>query len=131
MNTVATVLAVDDNPLVLDGIVEYLRGVGFCVVSALRGRDGLDLAFRSKPDVVVCDYFIPDLDGLSILRVLRQAALTTSIPFVMLSSRADMRVQRELGQFPVTAYVDKCTGICDLVEAIRRLLQSTAPSLVP
>ena len=119
MKTTATVLAVDDNPIVLEGIVEYLRGVGFHVMSALSGREGLDLAFRSKPDVVVCDYIMPDLDGLSILRVLRRAASTSGIPFVMLSSRADVKVQRELSQFPVTAYVDKCTGISDLVGAIR------------
>ncbi len=128
MNTTATVLAVDDNPIVLEGLVEYLREVGFHVVSTLSGREGLDLVFRSRPDVVVCDYAMPDLDGLSLLRVLRRATMTATIPFVMLSSRADLYVRREVSRFPVTAYVDKCTGISNLVSAIWHLLQGATPS---
>lgn len=130
MSTTATVLAVDDNPIVLEGIVEFLRGVGFHVLSALTGREGLDLAYRSNPDVVVCDYFMPDLDGLSILRVLRHGGRTANIPFIMLSSRAGSNVQRELRRYPVTAYVDKCTGVSDLVGTIRRLLRSSTSSPV-
>jgi DNA-binding response OmpR family regulator len=84
------VLAVDDSPLMLLAVTIGLdRPERWDVTTADSGRAALALAARQRPDVVLLDVTMPDLDGPDTLRALRADADTSSVPIVFLTADAD------------------------------------------
>lgn len=67
------ILVVEDDPDGLRSVVEAIRDAGFAVVSATTGRAGVELAARERPDVVLSDLFLPDIDGLAVMSAIHQA----------------------------------------------------------
>ena len=80
----ARILIVDDEPNIIGTVSPLLRARGYDVSSAMTGRGGLDAAERNKPDLIVLDLGLPDIDGVSVCRQLRQGS---SVPIVVLSAR--------------------------------------------
>lgn len=82
-----TVLIVDDNRNLLDLITESLTMLGdYTVVTAENGADGLERAFSVRPDCMVIDIKMPDLDGYQLIRALRGDPDTAAMPLVILSA---------------------------------------------
>lgn len=67
------VLVIDDDVMVNAMIVEHLQVAGYTVVSASNGYEGLSMVQREKPDLVITDIIMTRIDGLSVLRTLRQS----------------------------------------------------------
>lgn len=80
------VLAIDDDPAALDVIESTLAPLGFRVRRASSGREGIRLAKRDGPDLVICDLMMPDIDGFEVVGQLHEAAATTSIPILVLTA---------------------------------------------
>ncbi|MBF6590240.1 MAG: response regulator transcription factor [Ktedonobacterales bacterium] len=80
-------LIVDDEQSILDFVSLGMRYEGFQVTQATDGYAALDLAARLRPDIVVLDVMLPDLDGLEVCRRLRTAEATADIPILMLTAR--------------------------------------------
>ncbi len=80
-----SVVAIDDEPAVLDQLEEMLRPAGFDLVRATSGRDGVTATRRVLPDLVICDLVIPDLDGFAIVGELKSDPATTEIPIIILT----------------------------------------------
>src|SRR6185436_5233807 len=78
------ILIVDDEPNILATVAPLLRGNGYEVLSAMTGRAGLDAVDRDKPDLIVLDLGLPDLDGVEVCRQMRH---TSSAPIIVLSAR--------------------------------------------
>ena len=78
------ILIVDDEPNILGTVSPLLRARGYEVFSAMSGRAGLDAVERDKPDLIVLDLGLPDMDGVDVCRQMRQA---TSVPILVLSAR--------------------------------------------
>jgi DNA-binding NtrC family response regulator len=70
---VATLLVIDDEPTVLEAVRMLGRQAGYDVICCANGRTGIDAARRSRPDLVMVDLRMPDLDGLQVLRAIHQA----------------------------------------------------------
>lgn len=68
-----TLLVIDDEPTVLDAVRTLGRAAGFDVICCANGRSGIDAARQSRPDLVMVDLRMPDLDGLQVLRAIHQA----------------------------------------------------------
>jgi two-component system, sensor histidine kinase and response regulator len=97
---VAKILVIEDDPLMLDSVVQVLTLSDMEVLSAENGIDGLALAREHQPDLVVCDVSMPDLDGYGVLLELHSDPLTETIPLIFLTGHADkksMRMGMELG----------------------------------
>jgi len=94
MHTVR-ILAVDDEPAVLDALEGTLRPAGFEVIRADGGRTGVELARAERPDLVICDLVMPDLDGFGVVGELKSDPVTADIPIIILTghdlSLADKR----------------------------------------
>ena len=91
------VLVVDDEAIVRDVLTRYLEREGFRVDVAADGEAALDLAARSRPDIVVLDLMLPKIDGLEVFRRLRDGG---DLPVVMLTAKGeevDRLVGLELG----------------------------------
>ncbi len=78
-----TILVIDDDALVLSTLAELLRAHGHLVIHAAKGRDGLDLTRAERPDLILLDHHMPDMDGLAVLDALKSDAVTRSIPVVV------------------------------------------------
>lgn len=84
----ATVLVVDDDPVIVTLLRVNFELEGWTVLSAANGEEGLALARAQHPDVVVCDVMMPRLDGLAVARTLRDDPATEQIPVLLLSAKA-------------------------------------------
>jgi len=88
-----TILVVDDDATIRDILERYLRREGFAVRTTADGQTALHTAFTEKPDLIVLDLMLPELDGWEICRRLRSE---TTIPIVMLTARGE-EYERILG----------------------------------
>jgi two-component system KDP operon response regulator KdpE len=78
------ILVVDDDPLMVRLVRTHLERAGYRVLAARRGQDALDVAATDRPDLVILDLMLPDLDGYEVCRQLRESSL---VPVVMLTAR--------------------------------------------
>ena len=85
---VATVLVVDDEPQVLNAVRRALEGAGNRVLTAMSGVEAVDLAATQPPDVVVLDLWLPDIDGVEVVRRLRR---WLDVPILILSGDTDQQ----------------------------------------
>ena len=76
------VLVVDDDPQIVDLLSATLRFAGLEIVTATNGEAALETAAEAKPDVIVLDVMLPDLDGFEIVRRLRSSGTTTPVLFL-------------------------------------------------
>jgi CheY-like chemotaxis protein len=81
-----SVLAIDDDPAALDVIEGTLVPLGFSVRRASSGGEGIRLARGHRPDLVICDLIMPDVDGFQVVGELHDAADTSSIPILILTA---------------------------------------------
>jgi DNA-binding response OmpR family regulator len=121
------VLVVDDEPKIVQLARDYLEHAGFAVVTAYDGKTALTSARGMRPDLVVLDLGLPELDGLDVARTLRAES---SVPIVMLTGRSeesDKLVGLELG---ADDYVTKPFSPKELVARVRAVLRRSerAPS---
>jgi len=81
-----TILVVDDEPKITQLVRDYLERAGFVVQVAYEGKSGLSFARTIKPDLVILDLSLPNLDGLDFTREIRKSS---NVPIIMLTARAD------------------------------------------
>lgn len=94
------VLVIEDDSSMRDQVIECLLLEGYETTAAMDGIEGVEQAFRSLPDVILCDIAMPRLDGLGVLLELRSNPLTAGSAFIFLTARAsheDIRRGMELG----------------------------------
>ncbi|WP_134088280.1 response regulator [Olivibacter sp. XZL3] len=118
-----TVLIVEDNDDIRESTAEILTLAGYNVFTAPEGRSGVDLALKSKPDIILCDIMMPNLDGYGVLFLLGKHKETADIPFIFLTAkaeRADMRKAMEMG---ADDYLTKPFDDVELLNAIETRLR--------
>lgn len=119
------VLVVDDEPMVREVVSNYLQRDGFSVQSVGDGGAAIDAINASQPDLVVLDVMLPTVDGLTVLRRLREHS---DVPVILLTARggeADRVLGLELG---ADDYVPKPFSPRELAARVRSVLRRTAPT---
>ena len=86
-----SVLVIDDNADIRENTAEILDLAGYKTFTAENGKRGVDLAMKEKPDVIVCDIMMPELDGYGVLHLLRKNEETQNIPFIFLTAKTESR----------------------------------------
>jgi len=122
------ILIVDDEVRIVRGVRKYFENAGFTVLEAYDGLSGLSLARREKPDLVVLDLMLPEMDGLDVCRKLRQES---NVPIIMLTARveeADKLVGLELG---ADDYMTKPFSPRELLARTRAVLRRSGPDIIP
>ncbi|KPK05423.1 MAG: hypothetical protein AMJ56_15915 [Anaerolineae bacterium SG8_19] len=115
-----SVLLVDDEKMITDPLVRALTQVGYQVMVANNGRDGLTLAREKQPDVVVLDVMMPQMDGWDVCRALRQ---DSTVPILMLTALGD-EVDRILGlELGADDYLTKPFSTRELIARLKALLR--------
>ena len=114
------ILIVDDEPNIVATVSPLLRARGYEVLSAMTGRAGLDAVDRDKPDLVVLDLGLPDLDGVEVCREVRQAS---HVPILVLSARGAEGDKVAALDAGADDYVTKPFGAEELLARVRAALR--------
>ena len=121
-----TVLVVDDEKKILQLARDYLEHAGFAVLTTENGANTLAVAWREKPDLIVLDLGLPDLDGLDVTRTLRKES---NVPIIMLTARgeeSDKLVGLELG---ADDYLTKPFSPKEMVARVRAVIRRNEMAL--
>jgi len=125
------VLLIDDHTLFRLGLKNLLERSGIEVAAAAStGHEGLEIAQQSKPDVILLDMRMPDMDGLAVLQRLRESGITA--PIAMLTTSSEERDLVESLRNGAQGYLLKDMDPEDLVAALRRIVDGetvVAPQL--
>ena len=104
-----TVLVIDDDRATTDLIQVILESEGYRVLKAFQGKDGVELAAREHPDLIILDLIMPEVSGFNIAYQLKQIPATRSIPIIILTSMdIDSDTQTQLGTY-VSGLMSKST----------------------
>jgi DNA-binding response OmpR family regulator len=114
----ATVLLVEDEADLCNLIKGHLEGEGYAVVQAFDGPTALALVEQHRPDLVILDWMLPGMDGLTVCRRVRQSHL---MPILMLTARSE-EIDRVLGlEVGADDYVVKPFSMRELLARVRAL----------
>ncbi len=116
------ILVVDDEARLVDVLKAYLERDGYKVVTAFDGKQALFQARREKPDLILLDLMLPEVDGLDVCRTLRKES---DVPIIMLTARSeetDKLIGLELG---ADDYVTKPFSPREVVARVRAVLRRT------
>lgn len=117
-----TVLLIEDDVVLRDCTAELLELSNYKVVKASNGKTGVLLAKTEKPDIIVCDIMMPELDGYGVIKSLSKNQNTKYIPFIFLSAKTEVRDVRMGMNLGADDYISKPFAIIDLVNAIESRL---------
>jgi DNA-binding NarL/FixJ family response regulator len=117
------ILIIEDEPEMRRNIATLLRYQEYEPIEAENGRKGIEAARREKPDLILCDVMMPELDGHGVLQALQQDPDLAVIPFIFLTAKGekdDLRNGMDLG---ADDYLTKPVANADLVRAIEARLR--------
>ena len=127
-----TALVVEDDPAIRALIGAALSGEGCRVVEAPDGETALTRAAEARPDIVLLDIGLPGIDGLTVLRTLKNDARLREIPVVMVTAWADTDMVRQAMDRGAADYVCKPFALDDLLARVEACLEDTpAPATGP
>ncbi len=117
------ILVVDDDPLALELITHVLNSENYLVVSAKNGVEALQLASTERPNLIVTDYMMPEMDGVMLIKELRSQESTRSIPVIMLTAKDEEEDELEGFDAGADDYLTKPIASKRFLVRIARLLK--------
>lgn len=117
------VLIVDDNPAILDIVSELVSGAGFDPLTASGGKEALEKAATERPDLVLLDINMPDMDGWTVLRKLKEEGITATTKVMMLTATTDVGTDIFGLQDVVSGYIRKPFNNKDLSDRLKSVLE--------
>lgn len=120
------VIVADDDPAVVWFMADLLKNAGCVVHEAFDGKQALEMAYKTSPDLVISDILMPNLDGFSLCRALRRDVALRDVPVILLSWKEDLLQRvRELGA-GAAGYVKKESDTRAIVARVREALRPRA-----
>jgi len=117
------ILVIEDDRTLLENTATFLEMKGFDTCTARGGREGIDKALQSMPDLIICDIMMPDLDGYEVLKTLRNISHTAVTPFIFLTAKAEKTDFRKGMQMGADDYISKPFDFTELLDAIEMRLE--------
>jgi DNA-binding response OmpR family regulator len=119
---VPKLLIVDDEPALVEMLHTFLRLNNFETVAAFNGEDGLVLVDVERPDLVILDLMLPDIEGYEVCQRIHNSPDGAKLPVLILSARADALSKERAMAAGANAYLVKPVRFADLLSALKRLL---------
>ena len=118
-----TILIIDDHNEIRENTAELLSFGGYKTLTAENGKKGVEIALAEKPDLIVCDIMMPELDGYGVLHLLRKNPETEDIPLIFLTAKAERSDLRKGMEMGADDYVTKPFEEIELMNAIESRLR--------
>lgn len=117
------VVCIEDDAAMIDLVKLILKNRGYDVVGATRGPEGLELIATEKPDLVLLDLMMPDMDGWDVYQRMKADDFMKTIPVIVVTAKAQ-QIDKVLGLniAKVQDYITKPFSPADLVKSINRVL---------
>lgn len=120
------ILLIEDEEAIRENILELLNQENFEAIAVENGSKGVQLAKEKKPDLIICDVSMPELDGYGVLQALRNEPATAMIPFIFLTALADKANNRKGMELGADDYLTKPCRPIELLNAIETRLKKQA-----
>ena len=120
------VLVVDDEKLIVKGIKFSLEQDGMEVTAAYDGKEAYELAMQNDYDIILLDVMLPGVDGVELLRRMRAAPATRSIPVVMATAKGAEYDKIQALDLGADYYLTKPFGVMELVSCVKAVLRRCA-----
>jgi CRP-like cAMP-binding protein/CheY-like chemotaxis protein len=120
-----SILVIDDNADIRDNTAEILELAGYKTFTAENGKQGVALAIKEKPSVIVCDIMMPELDGYGVLHLVQKNPETQNIPFIFLTAKTERNDFRKGMEMGADDYITKPFDDIELLNAIEMRLKKT------
>jgi CRP-like cAMP-binding protein len=120
-----TILVIEDNTDIRENTAEILTLADYRVLTAANGKEGVALAKQEKPDLILCDIMMPELDGYGVLRILGSSSETDQIPFIFLTAKAEKEDFRKGMNLGADDYLTKPFDDLSLLDAIELRLRKS------
>ena len=123
------ILIIEDYNNIVEILTMRLSAMGYAVISAKDGQEGLTLARKEKPDLIVLDVTLPKMNGYKISRLLKFDSKYKDIPIIMLTSR-ETKLDEQIGlETGADEYIYKSDRTGKLLKTIRHFLDSAPLSV--
>jgi two-component system response regulator VicR len=123
------VVCIEDEPEMIDLVKLILGRKGFDLIGAMGGREGLEAVRRIKPDLVLLDLMMPDMDGWEVYQQMKADEELAEIPVIVVTAKAQS-IDKVLGLHiaKVDDYVTKPFGPQELLQSVERVLSKSKES---
>jgi len=119
-----TILVIEDDPLNMELVKAVLSIDNYHVIEASDAHAGIELCRRHKPDLVLMDIQLPDMDGLTATRIIKEDELLKDVAVVALSAYAMEEDVQEAFNAGCSGYITKPFKIVDFLEQIKKYIES-------
>lgn len=113
---------IDDEEDILDLLQYNFANKGFEVKAFTQAMTALEFISSRRPDVILCDWMMPEMDGLSFCRLLKKDRQLSRIPFIMVTCRSEKAAVESAMQEGVSDYIVKPVRIYELIRRVESLL---------
>ncbi|MDJ1505118.1 response regulator [Xanthocytophaga agilis] len=120
-----SILLIEDNTEVRENTAEILQLASYRVFTAPNGKAGVEIAKAEKPDLIICDIMMPELDGYGVLHLLSRDPNTAGIPFIFLTAKTEKEDFRKGMNLGADDYLTKPFDDLTLLDAIEMRLRKT------
>ena len=117
-----TALIIEDNADNMELISFILESNGYRTLKAETGQQGFDMAMASGPDFIILDIQLPDMNGLIVLRMIRDSEVDGTIPIIAMTSHAMVGDREQLLAAGYTGYIEKPIDPSKVIAQIRQIL---------
>ncbi|MCA9922092.1 MAG: response regulator [Anaerolineales bacterium] len=121
-----SILIVDDDANIREVLSSMLAFAGYHPETAVDGIDALEKIERQRPDMVILDIMMPNMDGLTTCRVLRRQMKTADLPVILLSGKSHLTLEEKSLAGYADKYLSKPIGLHELVEHLEELTAQRA-----
>jgi DNA-binding response OmpR family regulator len=122
------ILVVEDERDIVKALTIRLQGAGYDVVAAFDGAQGVFMAHKEKPDLVILDIRMPAGDGFSVADRLKRSTHTLDIPIIFLTGSPEVNSEERAMQSGARFYIKKPYDPEELLDAVRRALEGNVPA---
>ena len=117
------ILVIEDNDALRENTSEILELSNYKVISAANGKSGIELALANKPDLILCDVMMPEVDGYGVLHMLQKNTELRNTPFIFLTAKTDREDMRRGMESGADDYITKPFTATELLHAVESRLQ--------
>jgi len=126
MSEPPTILIVDDEPYMIRLLQHHIERGGYRMIKAVNGREALERIYSARPQLVLMDVMMPEINGLEVLAELRRDPGMKDLPVIIMTTNAQRFTREEAEAAGVSAFLTKPFSPTQLMAQVRRHLEAAA-----